>query len=284
MADGRGGSATATINVTVTEANHTPHAVDDTRQVTEDMAVMIAVLANDTDEDGDTLSVTAVGTPAHGTAVLHPTGAIVYTPAANYNGADSFTYTVADDHDATDTATVTMTVTAANDAPVAAADSYTTTEDTTLTAGARVLANDSDADQNTLTAVLVQGPSRGTLTLSADGSFTYTPAANESGVDTFSYKANDGSADSAPALVTITVVPVNDAPVGGGPGCRGPGERAVGVHAHRARRGWRRADVQRVGGPRARLAQRDGAEPVLHAGRRLRRRRQLHVQGQLTGP
>jgi large repetitive protein len=180
--------------------------------VSEDMAVMIPVLANDTDEDGDTLSVTAVGTPAHGTAAIMANGTVVYTPAANYNGADSFTYTVADGEGGADTGAVTMTITAVNDAPVAAGDSYTLAEDTPFVAVTSVLANDGDGDQDSLTAVLVQGPSRGTLTLNANGSFTYTPVANGSGVETFSYKANDGSVDSGPAVVTITVVPVNDAP------------------------------------------------------------------------
>ena len=72
--------------MTVTESNDTPEAVDDARQVSEDTAVIIAVLANDTDEDGDTLSVTSVGTPAHGTAAVGANGTVVYTPAANYNG------------------------------------------------------------------------------------------------------------------------------------------------------------------------------------------------------
>jgi VCBS repeat-containing protein len=212
VADGYGGTATATISITITEANHTPEAADDARQVSEDMAAMIAVLANDTDEDGDPLSVTSVGTPAHGTAASIANGTIVYTPAANYSGADSFTYTVEDGHGGTDTATVTMTITAVNDAPVAASDSYITADDTLLTPATRVVANDSDLDNDSLTAVLVQAPSRGTLTLSADGSFTYTPAANANGVDTFTYKVNDGSVDSGPATVTITVTPVNDAP------------------------------------------------------------------------
>ncbi len=212
VADGRGGIATGMISVTVTESNHTPEAVDDARQVSEDMAVIIAVLANDTDEDGDPLTVTSVGAAAHGSAAAGANGTVVYTPAANYHGADSFTYTIGDGRGGAATATVTMTITATNDAPAAAADNYTTAEDTPLVAVPRVLANDSDMEHNTLTAILVQGPSRGTLTLNPDGGFTYTPDANASGVDTFSYKANDGSADSGPALVTITVVPVNDAP------------------------------------------------------------------------
>src|SRR4029077_1080043 len=101
-----------------------------------------------------------------------------------------------------------------NDAPVAVDDSYITNEDTTLTvAAASVLANDSDVDSAALTVSLVSGPAHGTLTLNADGSFSYTPAANYNGSDSFTYKANDGSSNSNIATVSLTVNAVNDAPV-----------------------------------------------------------------------
>ena len=100
-----------------------------------------------------------------------------------------------------------------NRPPSAAADSYTTAEDATLTVAAPgVLGNDSDPDGDALTAALVAGPSHGTLTLNADGSFSYTPAPDYSGPDSFTYKANDGSLDSATATVSLTVSAVNDAP------------------------------------------------------------------------
>ena len=88
---------------------------------------------------------------------------------------------------------MTLTVNPVNDAPVAANDAYTTDEDTPLTRPAPgVLANDTDVDGATLTAVLVTGPAHGTLALNADGSFTYTPAANFNGSDSFTYQASDG--------------------------------------------------------------------------------------------
>src|SRR5204862_88028 len=110
---------------------------------------------------------------------------------------------------------VTITVTPVNDAPVAANDdSYTTPEDTQLTVSAPgVLANDSDVDSDPLSTILVTGPSHGTLTLNSDGSLVYLPALNFNGIDSFTYKASDGQAQSAVATVTITVTPVNDAPV-----------------------------------------------------------------------
>src|SRR5207253_6725931 len=101
-----------------------------------------------------------------------------------------------------------------DNAPVAVPDSYSTNEDTTLTVPPPgVLANDTDADGDTLTAVLVTGPIHGTLTLNPNGSFTYTPAANYNGPDQFVYQAYDGANYSNPATVALTVVPVNDAPV-----------------------------------------------------------------------
>ena len=101
-----------------------------------------------------------------------------------------------------------------NDAPVAANDSYSTNKNVTLTVSAAgVLANDTDADGDTLSAIGVVGPSHGSLSLNADGSFIYTPAANYSGADSFTYRANDGTADSNVATVSITVVNTNTAPV-----------------------------------------------------------------------
>jgi VCBS repeat-containing protein len=103
--------------------------------------------------------------------------------------------------------------TSINQAPVAAADAYTTAEDTPLTVAAPgVLGNDSDPDHNPVSAVLVSGPSHGGLTLNAEGSFTYLPAANFSGGDSFTYRASDGTLASEPATVTLTVTAVNDPP------------------------------------------------------------------------
>jgi VCBS repeat-containing protein len=100
-----------------------------------------------------------------------------------------------------------------NQAPVANPDTYSVNEDATLTVAARgVLTNDTDLDGNPLTAALVTGPTNGALTLNADGSFTYTPTANFRGSDSFTYKANDGTADSNVATVSITVVSSNDPP------------------------------------------------------------------------
>src|SRR5438445_201431 len=179
--------------------------------------VMVAepgVLSNDVDVDGDALTAIVVSSPTHGTLTLNTNGSVSYSPAANYNGPDSFTYKARDGVADSNVATVSITVVPVNDPPVAGNDNYTTNEDTTLTVAAPgVLANDTDVDGDVLTAIVVSGPTHGTLTLGANGSISYTPAADYNGLDSFTYRANDGTANSNVATVTITVVAVNDAPV-----------------------------------------------------------------------
>ena len=218
VTDDQGTTAQATVRVTVRPpANRAPTAAADAYSAVEDTPLTVpapGVLANDTDPDGDALTATLVQTASNGTLSLQPGGSFTYTPAANFNGTDSFTYRASDGAATSAPATVTITVAAVNDAPAAAADAYGVTEDTPLTVEAPgVLANDTDPDGNALTAVLAGGVANGTLSLQADGSFTYTPNAGFSGTDSFTYRASDGAATSAPATVTLTVAAVNDPPV-----------------------------------------------------------------------
>jgi VCBS repeat-containing protein len=193
-----------------------PVAGADSYVTPEDVPLTVAapgVLGNDSDVDGDALTAVKVSDPANGSVTLNPNGSFTYTPNANYNGADSFTYKARGGGSDSSVATVTVTVTPVPDVPVAAPDSFTTPEDTALIVDAPgVLGNDSDPEGG-MSAVKVTDPVHGTLTLSADGSFTYTPAANFNGVDSFTYKVNDGTADSSVVTATITVTAVNDAPV-----------------------------------------------------------------------
>src|SRR5207247_1577671 len=171
------------------------------------------VLTYDTDADGDPLSPIAASGPSHGTLTFNADGSFSYTPTAGYAGPDSFTYRVNDGDADSNVATVSITVNAVNSAPVAVNDSYSTNEDTALTVAVPgVLGNDTDADGDVLTAIVGAGATHGTLTLNANGSLTYTPAANYNGPDSFTYKANDGTVDSNVATVTITVAAANDAP------------------------------------------------------------------------
>ena len=197
--------------------NRAPLANNDAYTTAEDTALTIfapGVLSNDTDPDGNSLIVVPLSGPTHGTLTLNANGSFAYAPAANFYGTDSFTYRASDGDLLSGVATVILTVTPVNDPPVAQPDRYTINEDTVLAVNAPgVLGNDSDIDGDVLSAALVNGPSHGAVTLNSDGSFNYTPATNFHGVDSFTYRANDGQTNSGNATVTITVNPVNDAPV-----------------------------------------------------------------------
>ena len=134
------------MTVTIGSVNDPPVAVDDAISTNEDTAVTISVLANDTDADGDTLTVASVTQGSHG-AVVNNGSNVRYTPSANFHGSDSFTYTISDGHGGTDTATVIVTIGSVNDPPVAVDDAISTNEDTAVTIS--VLANDTDADGDT---------------------------------------------------------------------------------------------------------------------------------------
>src|SRR4029453_14093997 len=124
--------------------------------------------------------------PGHGALTLNANGSFSYTPAADFAGSDSFTYRASDGTLTSNPATVAISVTAANDAPTAAGDASTPAEDTTVPEAAPgVLGNDSDPDGDPLTAVVGSGPSHGTLTLNANGSFSYTPGGGFTGRDSF---------------------------------------------------------------------------------------------------
>jgi VCBS repeat-containing protein len=178
--------------------------------VAEDAALSIpagtGVLSNDTDADIDPLKATVVTNVSHGVLVLNNDGSFTYTPAPNFNGTDSFTYKANDGLADSSATTVTITVTPVNDLPAAAGDSYNAYAGIALSVPAPgVLGNDSDADGNALTAALAGNVSHGTLTLNADGSFTYTAESGFAGADSFTYKVNDGTGDSAAVTVTIQV-------------------------------------------------------------------------------
>ena len=204
-------------SVTFAGLNTPPVAANDTGSTSEDHPLVVSapgVLGNDTDADGDPLTAALVSGPSHGSLTLNADGSFTYTPNANYNGSDSFTYKANDGTADSNVATVTLSITPVNDPPVATNDSSSMAEDTALVVAAPgVLGNDTDVEGDPLTAVLVSGPSHGLLTLNANGSFTYTPGANYNGSDSFTYKANDGTANSNVATVSLTITAVNDAPV-----------------------------------------------------------------------
>lgn len=197
-----GNKATATVTVTV---NRAPVAVNDTATTERDKAVTINVLANDTDADGDKLDVISVAGATNGTATLKANDTVTFTPAAGFVGTAGFTYTIRDAGMATATATVAITVTQPNSAPVANPDAATTIVGSPVTVS--VLANDTDPDGDALvvTAVSAVSPaSAGTVTFTAT-SVTFTPATL--GSASFTYTVSDGRGATATGTVTVTVNP-----------------------------------------------------------------------------
>ena len=208
-----GHTDTAKVTITVTPVNDAPVARDDSYSTAEDHPLIVAdpsVLANDTDVDNTTRTAVLATGPAHGTLALNASGSFTYTPTANFNGTDSFTYRASDGATDSSPATVNITVTPVNDAPVANDDAATTVEDTPVTIN--VLTNDTDIDSNVLTPQLVSQPAKGTLSATSTG-WTYTPNTDSSGTDGFTYKVSDGTTTSNTATVSITINAVNDAPV-----------------------------------------------------------------------
>ena len=209
-------SKSAVITITVTPSQDPPTANDDSIAIDEDTPtdVTAQILANDTDPDGDTLSVTGVSNATGGNVDL-TAGVVTFTPTADLCGDDtaSFDYAMADGNGGTDNASVMIDIVCANEAPVANDDSVTVGEDTPTDVTSDLLANDSDANSDTLTVSDVSNASGGAVDLTA-GVVTFTPAANlcannEGGFD---YEISDGNGGSDSASVTVDITCVNDAP------------------------------------------------------------------------
>ena len=207
-----------TINVLpAAGANNRPVAVDDVFSAPEGQTIAGNVLADngngaDFDPEGGALSVRneTVLTAAGGLVTILSNGDFIYTPRTNFNGADSFTYTVFDDQGASSTATVRLELAAQNDAPIAAADSFIGPHGMPITGN--VMANDSDPDGDLLqvVAATITTANGGTVTLQSDGNFTYAPAANFAGPDSFNYTLLDSAGATADGTVSLTVA--NNAP------------------------------------------------------------------------
>ena len=222
--DGNGGTVAGSASLDITPVNDVPTTTPVTlAPIAEDSGARLItqaeLLANANDVDGDALTATGLAiSVGGGTLVDNGDGTWNYTPALNDDTAVSFSYTVDDGNGGTVAGSASLDITPVNDAPVASNDSYSTNEDTALTAVLGVndlLQNDSDVDGDSLTVntAPVTDVTNGTLTLNADGTFTYTPNANFNGTDSFTYEVSDGNGGTATASVTITVNPVNDAPV-----------------------------------------------------------------------
>ena len=219
--DSNGGTTTSTVTVGVASVNNAPVAVADAITTDEDTAVVINVRANDSDIDGDFLTISAITQGTNGSVVIDAvSGNPIYTPNADFNGSDSFTYTISDGQGGTSTTTVSVTVNAVDDPSVLIADVENIDEDTSL--NGNVLDNDSDVDSNLeITSFNINGINYnvgdtatingvGTLLMLANGDYAFTPVMNYNGsVPAAIYTTNTGLTST----LNIIVDPVNDTPV-----------------------------------------------------------------------
>ncbi|WP_237761961.1 tandem-95 repeat protein, partial [Vibrio parahaemolyticus] len=195
-------------NLDILPINDAPNAKNDVITTEEDTAVTIDVLVNDSDVEGDVLSIQSASVPSEQGSVDIVDGKLVFTPAENFNGEATITYIVTDG-DLTDEAKVSVTVTPVNDSPVAVDDTVSTQEDTVVTID--VLPNDSDVDGDKLSIQSASVPKeQGTVEV-VDGKLVFTPAENFNGDVEITYTVTDGQLTDE-AKVTVTVNPVNDAP------------------------------------------------------------------------
>jgi hypothetical protein len=210
ISDGRGGTATAAVTVTVGQPGS--GATDDTFKVNEDtLRNPLNVLANDFDPEGHSFKVTAVTQSMRGVVEIGANGSnVLYTPDPNFSGIDVFTYTITDTTGSTDTATVTVTVVGLGEPPIAGDDKATMTEDGPPLV-INVLANDIDPDGGALKITSVTQGKNGTVTIRPTGlDLVYLPNPNFSGADTFTYTIADPEGNSDTATVTVTVEGINE--------------------------------------------------------------------------
>ena len=204
--DGSGPTAPATFDITITPVDDAPIANDDTATTNEDTPAGGTVTA--TSVDGGTVTFALDSDASNGTATVAAGGAFTYTPDADYNGPDSFTFSATEDG-LSSTGTISVTVTPVPDAPTADDQTLTTDEDQpvsgTLTGG--------DVDGDTITFAIDPADARVTGLDANTGDFTFTPDLNSNGTQSFTFRTNDGALDSALATVTVNVDPVQDAPV-----------------------------------------------------------------------
>ena len=209
VTDGEGGTDEANISIEINGTNVAPNAMNDENTTNEDTAITMAVLTNDEDTDGDTISIISKTLPAHGSVVTNDDETFTYTPDENYYGIDIFTYTITDGEGHTDSGVVTVNVLSINDLPIAIDDNTTTIENKSVTIN--VLENDRDVESNNFLTISTTEPKYGSIVINLDGTITYTPNEDFNGSDVFEYTMQDEDNATDIAKVTISVID-NQAP------------------------------------------------------------------------
>jgi len=204
--DGNGGTITNTLNLTINAVNDAPTATLTSATLDEDTSVILDVLSNATDIDGDTLTIASFTQGAHGTLALNQENKLVYTPTANYNGTDSFTYTISDGSGGLITQTLDLQINQVNDAPTASLTSATLNEDSSVILD--VLANASDIDGDTLTITSFTQGGNGSISLNSENKLIYVPNTHFSGNDTFNYTISDGNGANVTKTVDLNITPL----------------------------------------------------------------------------
>ncbi|KPK36070.1 MAG: hypothetical protein AMJ65_16745 [Phycisphaerae bacterium SG8_4] len=189
-------------------ANHPPTAESGEVTTQEDTPTSIVIAGSD--EDADQLTFSVITGPSHG-RLSGTAPELTYSPHANFNGSDSFSFKVNDGEADSEVATVSIKVSPVNDSPKAEDDSVTTQEDAPI-ATVKVLANDTDLDGDNLMVINATQGTNGSVTIGSDSTLAYTPYRDFSGTDTFTYTLSDGNGGTDTATVNVTVDPVNDAP------------------------------------------------------------------------
>ncbi|WP_167853580.1 tandem-95 repeat protein [Roseovarius aestuariivivens] len=212
VSDPDGLSDTGKILINVGAVPDAPVAEDDIATTPEDVAIVLTPLDNDTDPDGDTLTITGANVPTDQGAVTFTDTTITFTPAANYNGEATISYTITDGNGGTDSAEIAVEVTPVNDDPVAVDDIENTDEDVPITFNPAENDTDVDGDPLVVSAVDPVDPAEGVAVLNPDGTVTFTPAPNFNGPVEIGYTVSDGQGGTDTGVALVNVGPINDAP------------------------------------------------------------------------
>ena len=201
-------------NSIFTHFNRAPIAVKDSATVDEDSSVTIDVLANDSDPDGDTITITNIENVFNGSVVVNANGTITYTPDPDFHGTESFIYTIQDPDGASVKARVNVVINPVDDPiepnlkPVLRKDNATTDEDTSVTID--VLRNDVDPNGDTMTVTSVESLTNGDAVINPDNTITFTPDTNYNGEESFLYNVTDGNGGNAIQRINVTINPETD--------------------------------------------------------------------------